>query len=108
MMSKEEFENVINTIKSSLDETEAAKISEDLLKIISSYNNLYDEVEKRDGEIDSLMKDKEELLVTNGKLFQKIGFDKTADESFKEANKTENTEDEIKLDDFIDEKGDFK
>lgn len=105
MLSKEEFETLINKIKDGLDETASALISEDLLAIISSYNGAVDSVEEMKTENEKLKADKEELLKVNGKLFQKIGFEKDEEDSSTEEK--EEVE-EIKIEDIIDEKGDLK
>lgn len=106
MLNKEEFEKLINKIKDGLDETTSALISEDLLAIVSNYNNAVDSVEEMKTENDKLKADKEELLKVNGKLFQKIGFEKDEEESRAEEAKEE--VEEIKIEDIIDEKGDLK
>ena len=105
MLNKEEFEKLINKVKDGLDETTSALISEDLLAIISNYNNAVDSIEEMKTENEKLKADKEELLKVNGKLFQKIGFEKE-EESSTEENKEE--VEEIKIEDIIDEKGDLK
>ena len=106
MLSKEEFEKLINNLKDKLDETTSALVSEELLATLSAYNNGFDEYEKSIEEVEKLKGEKEELLKVNGKLYQKIGFDK---EEEKEDDKFEDDEDkeEIKIEDVIDEKGDL-
>ena len=106
MLSKEEFEKLINNLKDKLDETTSALVSEELLATLSAYNNGFDEYEKSVEEVEKLKGEKEELLKVNGKLYQRIGFDK---EEEKEDNKFEDDEDkeEIKIEDVIDEKGDL-
>ena len=106
MLNKEEFEKLINKIKDGLDETTSALISEDLLAIVSNYNNAVDSVEEMKTENDKLKADKEELLKVNGKLFQKIVFEKDEEDSTTEETKDE--VEEIKIEDIIDEKGDLK
>ena len=106
MLNKEEFETLINKVKDGLDETTRALISEDLLAIISNYNSAVDSIEEMKTENEKLKADKEELLKVNGKLFQKIGFEKDEEESSTEENKEE--VEEIKIEDIIDEKGDLK
>ena len=106
MLNKEEFETLINKVKDGLDETTSALISEDLLAIVSNYNNAVDSIEEMKTENEKLKADKEELLKVNGKLFQKIGFEKDEEESGAEEAK-EDVE-EIKIEDIIDEKGDLK
>lgn len=102
-MTKEEFETLINSIKEKINETDSALISEDLLGIVSSYATLKDELEVLKEEKDKLESDKEELLKVNGKLFQKVGFEK--EEEKEEIPEVE--DEEIKLEDIIDEKGDM-
>lgn len=106
MLSKEEFEKLINNLKDKLDETTGALVSEEILAAISAYNNGFDEYEKSVEEVEKLKGEKEELLKVNGKLYQRIGFDK---EEEKEDDKFEDDEDkeEIKIEDVIDEKGDL-
>lgn len=106
MLSKEEFEKLINNLKDKLDETTVALVSEELLATISAYNNGFDEYEKSIEEVEKLKGEKEELLKVNGKLYQRIGFDK---EEEKEDNKNEDDDEkeEIKIEDVIDEKGDL-
>lgn len=104
MLKKEEFETLINKVKDSIDETTKALISEDLLSIIASFNEAYDLVENAETEIAQLKADKDELLKVNGKLFQKIGFDK---EEEKEDKPEEKPEEEIEIEDIIDEKGEI-
>ena len=104
MISKEEFEKLINNLRDKLDETTVALVSEEILATISAYNNGFDEYEKSVEEVEKLKGEKEELLKVNGKLYQKIGFDKENDKN--EDDKNEDDE-EIKIEDVIDEKGDL-
>ena len=105
MLSKEEFEKLINNLRDKLDETTGALVSEEILATISAYNNGFDEYEKSIQEVEKLKGEKEELLKVNGKLYQRIGFDK---EEEKEDNKNDDDEkEEIKIEDVIDEKGDL-
>lgn len=104
MLTKEEFEKLITSIKEKLDETVQALVSEDLLGVMSSYNNAIDEVASLGEKITKLETDKEDLLKVNGRLFQKIGFDK--EEETAEEEKGEEVE-ELKIEDVIDEKGEL-
>lgn len=104
MLTKEDFEKLINSIKEKLDETTQALLSEDLLGVLSSYNMAIDEVANLGDKISKLEVDKEDLLKVNGRLFQKIGFDK--EEEKKEEEKEDNGE-ELKIEDVIDEKGEL-
>lgn len=104
MISKEEFETLINNLRDKLDETTVALVSEEILATISAYNNGFDEYEKSVEEVEKLKGEKEELLKVNGKLYQKIGFDREEKEDNIEDIKDE---EEIKIEDVIDEKGDL-
>lgn len=104
MISKEEFEKIVDALREKLDETTFALVSEDLLATKSAYNNGYDEYEKSIEEVEKLKGEKEELLKVNGKLYQRIGFDKEDEE--KEEEKEDDKE-EIKIEDVIDEKGEL-
>lgn len=105
MLSKEEFETLINNLREKLDETTSALVSEEILATISAYNNGFDEYEKSVEEVEKLKGEKEELLKVNGKLYQKIGFDK--EDAIEEKKDDANDEEEIKIEDVIDEKGDL-
>lgn len=103
MLSKEEFEKLINNLRDKLDETTVALLSEEILATISAYNNGFDEYEKFVEEVEKLKGEKEELLKVNGKLYQKIGFDKEE----KEDDEDKKDKEEIKIEDVIDEKGEL-
>ena len=105
MLSKEEFEKLINNLRDKLDETTVALVSEEILATISAYNNGFDEYEKSVEEVEKLKGEKEELLKVNGKLYQRIGFDK--EETIEENKDDAEDEEEIKIEDVINEKGDL-
>ena len=104
MISKEEFETLINNLRDKLDETTVALVSEEILATISAYNNGFDEYTKSVEEVEKLKGEKEELLKVNGKLYQRIGFDREEKEDNIEDVKDE---EETKIEDVIDEKGEL-
>ena len=104
MISKEEFENLINNLRDKLDETTVALVSEEILATISAYNNGFDEYDKSVEEVEKLKDEKEELLKVNGKLHQRIGFDREEKDDNIEDKKDE---EEIEIEDVIDEKGEL-
>ena len=105
MISKEEFEELINNLRGKLDETTLALVSEEILATLSAFNNGYDEYTKTVEEVEKLKGEKEELLKVNGKLYQRIGFES---EEEKEEEKDDNVEEEnLEIEDVIDEKGDL-
>lgn len=103
MLTKEEFKNLITSIKEKLDDTTQALVSEELLNVLTNYNLAVDEIESKAQSVANLTKDNEELLKVNGKLFQKIGFEKVETET--EEPKSE--DEEIKLEEIINEKGEM-
>lgn len=107
MLSKEEFEKLIDNLRAKLDETTVALVSEELIALMSAYTNGFDEYSKSVEEVETLKGEKEELLKVNGKLYQRIGFDEEKkDDNFNEDEPTEEVE-EIKIEDVIDEKGEL-
>lgn len=105
MMSYEELETLVNEIKDKLDETTGALISEDLLNIVSNYKLGIDEVSRLSEEVENLKSEKDELLKVNGRLFQKVGFDKEEEE--KEEETSDDASEELTVEDVIDEKGEL-
>lgn len=104
MISKEDFEKLINNLRDKLDETTVALVSEEILATLSAYNNGIEEYDKMKEENEKLKADKEELLKVNGKLYQKIGFDK---EEEKPTSSNDEEKEELKIEDVIDEKGEL-
>lgn len=106
-MTYEELETLTNGIRERLGEENSALVSEDLLNVLSSYKASLEKIVELETENEKLKADKEELLKTNGKLFQKIGFEKEKEaEEVKLENEEEKTTEEI-IDELIDEKGEI-
>lgn len=102
MFTREELETYISDMRSQLDENTSALLSENFLSIIANYGNALDRIVELENENTNLKNTNDELLKVNGKLFQKIGFEK---EEFEE--KTEETPEEIKIEDVVNEKGEL-
>ena len=105
MITKEEFEALVDALREKLDETTVALISDELLNLKSVYVTAYDEYESIKDEANKLKDEKEELLKVNGKLYQRIGFDKVEDEKQDDVGETE--EEELTVEDVINEKGEM-
>jgi len=105
MLTKEDFENLINETRDKLDDKSKALVSEDMLGIMGNYNSLLTTLNDRDQELEKLRSENDELLKVNGRLFQKIGFDKKEE---KETLPLENKVDEkIGIENLINEKGEL-
>ena len=105
-MDKDGFNNLISKIRTSIGDEASALNSEDFLGVISAYNNLYDESEKKTEDINKLKTTNDELLKTNGKLFMQIGFNDPKPSSIEERIPQE--EKKLTIDEIIDEKGGFR
>lgn len=105
MLTKEDFENLINETRDKLDDKSKALVSEDMLGIMGNYNSLLTTLNDRDQELEKLKNENDELLKVNGRLFQKIGFDKKEE---KETLPLETkVEEKIGIDNLINEKGEL-
>lgn len=104
MLSREDFETLINSIKERLDETTQGLLAEDFLSIVSNYYMALDSIAEMTDSLAKVNEEKEELLKVNGKLFQKIGFENEEEKAEEEA---EEVAEEIAIEDVIDEKGDL-
>ena len=105
-MSYEDLETLTSEIRERLGEESSALISEDLLNILSNYKSNLDRIVELEAENEKLKSDKEELLKTNGKLFQKIGFEKE-EEAEEVADESEEVSTEEIIEELIDEKGEI-
>ena len=105
-MTYEELETLTNGMRERLGEENSALISEDLLNVLSSYKVSLDKIAELTAENEKLKADKEELLITNGKLFQKIGFEKEEEAEEIVEDEEEKTTEEI-IEELIDEKGEI-
>lgn len=107
MMSKEDFEKLINDLRDKLDETQRALVSEDFINVMSAYNSIYDEYDKDKQEIAKLNQDKQDLLIANGKLFQKVGIEKEEIKDEIIDKKEDEKSDEELIDELINERGEI-
>lgn len=105
-MTYEELETLTNGMRERLGEENSATISEDLLNVLSSYKASLEKIAELTSENEKLKADKEELLKTNGKLFQKIGFEKE-EEAEEVAEEAEEVSTEEIIEELIDEKGEI-
>lgn len=104
-MDKEQFQKLMDKIKTSLGAENTAIVSNELAQVMSIYPASLDEVQKLKNEIEELKKEKENLITVNGQLLQRVGFDSKQNDSDEVI--TEKAEDVISFDDVIDEKGDL-
>ena len=101
-----DYEQLINGLRDKLDDSTKGKVSEDLLAIIGELRGQQTTINDNNIAIEKLKQENDELLKTNGRLFQQIGFDRPKET----VNSVQTEEEECKLsiDDIIDKKGNFK
>lgn len=104
-MNKEQFNELMNTIKKTLGDESSALISNELAQVMTIYPASLDEIEKLKAENEKIKTEKEDLIKVNGQLLQKIGFDEKPNES--EIDTLDKSENTITYDDVIDEKGEL-
>ena len=107
MLTKEDFEKIITDTRGKLDEKSQALISEDMLGIMGNVNSLLTTLNDRDEEVTRLKKENDELLKVNGRLFQKIGFEKQEKEENPLPINTQVEEKKIGIDNLITETGEM-
>lgn len=98
-MDRSEFENLVKETREILGEEYSAKISENLINLLNGFVENLETISDITKENEKLKQDNEALLLTNGRLFQKISFEK-------EEPKKEEKE-ELKIEDIINEKGEL-
>lgn len=104
----EDFNKSIDSIKEKIGEENSALISDELVGILSEHKAMQDKTEEYAKQIDSLKQEKENLVTANSKLFQRLGFEDNAKQSFQTAQHEEAKVDtEIKLSSIINDKGDI-
>lgn len=99
-MKNEDYENLINGIRTKVGDEMSALIADDLTTLISDNSSMNNEIASKNSEIDKLKNDKENLIKANGNLFQQITMGE-------EKNKKEEPEEEFSFYDMFDENGNF-
>lgn len=105
-MKNEDFENLINSMRTKLGEENSALIADDLGTLITDNSQMNNDLKNRDSQISKLKQDKENLITSNGNLLQQIsmGDDISSRPSSK---KEEKEEKEFSFKSCFDEKGNF-
>lgn len=99
-MKNEDYENLINGIRTKVGDEMSALIADDLTTLISDNSSMNNEIANKNSEIDKLKNDKENLIKANGNLFQQITMGE-------EKKKKEEPEEEFSFYDMFDENGNF-
>lgn len=106
MLNNEEFNTIVDQLREKLPEENRALISDELTTIMANQTSGSSRINELEAEVKKLNEKNEELLLTNGKLFQKLGTpltEKIEDEIIPQ----EKEEKLIDIKDVINEKGDI-
>jgi hypothetical protein len=102
-MTRDEHKAIIDNIRDTAGEQAGALISDSLLTLLSDYASMITTGEDQAIKIAGLEKDNMDLILANGKLFQRIGTEeKPIDETPAEAE-----EKEISIEEIVNEKGEM-
>lgn len=105
MLSNEDFEKIRDNMAKKLGDENMALISDDISTLMIENNNTNTQMANKDNEISKLKTDKENLILTNGNLLQKISMESKQEQ--RELEK-ENNKKHYSLSNAFDEKGNFK
>ena len=105
-MKSNDFENLINSMRTKLGEENSALIADDLGTLITDNSQMNTEMDAKNNQITKLKQDKENLITSNGNLLQQISMGD--DISSRPSNKKEEKEEkEFSFKSCFDEKGNF-
>lgn len=102
-MKKEEMETLTKGIQKKLGKEQSALINDDLATILLDNTSMNTELETRQTTIQNLQKDKEELIMTNNRLFQQVSVGKETSPTKEKEEKKE----PFSFKSVFDEKGNF-
>ncbi|MCX4254715.1 MAG: gp7 family phage scaffolding protein [Bacilli bacterium] len=105
MLSSEEFISIIENIRNNLNETDRALISDSLGTLVANQQATENKINELNEQHNKDKALNDELLLTNGRLFQQIGV-KPGEEN-KEDPETPKEEKKIDIKDIINEKGEL-
>lgn len=72
-MTREEFQNKMNSIGEKLGPENTSLIADEIGLLITDNDNMNKDLETRDTNISKLQKEKENLISVNGNLLQQVG-----------------------------------
>lgn len=104
-MLAEEFEKLRNSIAEKLGDENMALISDDMSTLMIENTNLNNQISAKNNEISKLKKDKENLIMTNGNLIQKISAETKQEQQNYNDDKPKK---HYSLKNIFDENGNFK
>lgn len=104
-MKQEDLEKITEGIQKKLGKEQAALINDDLANIVLDNTAMNTELNTRQEKINQLNQDKENLILTNNRLFQQVGIGQEEPKS--NLAKKEDKKEKFSLKNVFDEKGNF-
>ena len=103
-MTHEELENITKGIQSKLGKETSALINDDIATILLDNQSMNTELENRQTTINSLKQDKDNLIMTNNRLFQQVS---VGEEPERKKEKEEKPIEKFSFKSVFDDKGNF-
>lgn len=100
-MKREDLEKITSSMQSKLTEEQSALIADDIATILLDNTAMNTEIETHKNNISKLEKDKEQLIMTNNRLFQQVA---VGSEEIKEEKQEQKP---FSFKSVFDEKGNF-
>lgn len=104
----DKFNETIDHIKEKVGEENSALISDELISLMTEHKCLTEQDNDKAKQIETLKSEKDDLVNANAKLFRRLGFEDEQKTSFTTPdNTTQESVEEIKLGDIINQKGEL-
>ena len=104
----ESFNETIDHIKEKVGEESSALISDELISLMTEHKTLTEQDNEKAKQIETLKSEKDDLVNANAKLFRRLGFEDEQKTNFVTVpDQTNQSVDEIKLGDIINDKGEI-
>lgn len=102
-MKHDELEKITKGIQKKLGKEQSALINDDIASILLDNTAMNTELETRQNTINTLQKDKEDLIMTNNRLFQQVSIG----EEIKTDTEKEDKKEPFSFKSVFDDKGNF-
>lgn len=104
----DKFNETIDHIKEKVGEENSALISDELISLMTEHKCLTEQDNDKAKQIETLKSEKDDLVNANAKLFRRLGFEDEQKTSFTTPDNTpQQSVEEIKLGDIINQKGEL-
>lgn len=106
-MKNEKLNDIIESMKDKIGKETSALINDSFMEILTDNSSMNEIIKTKDDEINTLKKDKEELIKTNGNLVQQVTASVIDFSNEENDEKNDNKYENLKREDFYDAKGNY-